>query len=197
MPSDAFHHLIAAIGNEFAAEGRPGGDEAAAAAQEITSTRARPEPGALPDHAETLGALIDASAHPLARRVRAAFDDISWHYSGLADGRIRPEMARHMLTAELAGPDGQVHHPTVRLGLFFQMPGLNYVTREHAAEETFVMIAGGANWTVADETTHRQAGEASHHPSMVPHSSATGASAVLAVWRWTGEISYGRYRLTG
>ncbi len=45
---------------------------------------------------------------------------LNWHYAGLADGRIRPDIARRMFTAELIGPDGHIFHKELRAGVFLQ-----------------------------------------------------------------------------
>lgn len=130
--------------------------------------------------------------------VRAAFDLMDWHYSGLSDGRIRPEIALRMMTTEVIGPDGMFDHPTVRIGLFAQSADVAYVTRKHAAEETFIMLGGAGDWQKGDEPVRGcVVGDVIHHPPMVPHSSRTHDRPLIALWRWTGDISYRAYELTG
>jgi len=191
------HHLLDQLAPLFASEARPGGDLAAAA---IAQVHARPD-WRDTDPADPMPGLIKAALaidpHPIASALRAAHPHLSWHASGLADGRIRAEIANRMITTEIIGPDGMLFHPTVRVGLFAQSADTDYVTREHAAEETFVMLAGRGDWSsFGASPRERQAGDVIHHPSMAPHVSVTRDTPFVAAWRWTGEIGYDGYALT-
>ena len=56
-------------------------------------------------------------------------------------------------------------HATVRVGLFMQSVGLDYVTRTHPAEETFIMLGGSGYWTCdGSAPTLAHAGAIIHHP---------------------------------
>ncbi|MEM6550443.1 MAG: dimethylsulfonioproprionate lyase family protein [Pseudomonadota bacterium] len=191
--------LLATLAAVFAAEGRPGGTAAAEAL-----TRAGSKPYLPLDERTHLGgelarALAHPGALPAAGIVAAAGDLIRWHYSGLSDGRIRPEIARHMQTAYLLGPEASaVWDSTVRVGLFLQSAGLDYPARCHSAEETFFILSGTAQWQVGeDPPCSCPPGSYVHHPSYVPHATVTRAEPVLAAWRWTGDIRFENYQLKG
>ena len=129
----------------------------------------------------------------------AALDLIPWDYSGLKNGKIRADVARRMATSTLIGPDNaMIDHDGVRVGLFMQGPGLDYPTRHHAAEETFYIISGTAEWRVDGGTPKlRPPGDYVHHASGAPHSSSTRAEPLLAAWRWTGDVSHESYVMSG
>lgn len=182
----------------YAAEGHENGDSAAQR---------------LKDHAPNAPASTGCPAQPCAEILnhRPMVDPLpefapfmpllgrlDWHYSGLADGRIRPEMAEHMLTAELLGPDGMVKTDGLRVGLFFQSAGIDYVTREHKAEETFIMLAGQGDWSRDDQPARACVpGDVIHHQSMMRHKSITTKHPLLAAWRWNGNIGFEAYTLVG
>ena len=87
---------------------------------------------------------------------------------------------------------------TCRAGLFAQVPNVDYIIRTHAAEELFVQIAGEAEWMKGDEPySLRKAGDRMHHASYEPHASRTKDKAMIAVWVWAGELSYGTYSYEG
>jgi dimethlysulfoniopropionate lyase len=193
-----FIEFLRALEAVFAAEGRPGGDEAARALGEVLMTRfGLPPPNPLDIVGDVTEALRSGN-HPAVPATLAAWPLIDWHHSGLADGRIRPEIALSMATAELIGPNGMIFHPSVRVGLFMQVAGVDYVTRTHAAEETFVMLGGAGDWTCNGSLPLRQtAGAYIHHPSGAPHASITRDDPLIAAWRWTGDIAYDGYSLDG
>lgn len=194
----SLQNLIAALAETFAAEDCPGGDEAAEA---LLSCLATADGYDVPGHDPIPGlaeATLSHAPGPLADTVRAALPHIHWRFSGLEDGRIRPEIARSMMTCEIIGPTGMIFHATVRVGLFAQSAGLDYVNRCHAAEETFVMIGGEGDWSTGDGPAEtRVAPAVIHHPSNVPHRSVTRGHPLLAAWRWTGDIGFEKYKLLG
>lgn len=191
--------LMHALADIFAAEGRPGGDAAAAALRSVTDAPyrrldERTDPAMMNVLAETL---TDAGAHPAAKAVADAGDLIPWHYSGLSDRRIPASMAHGMQTSYLIGPkDAAVIHPTVYAGLFLQTAELDYPARHHAAEETFFVLSGVAEWRVGESPpAWRAPGEYVFHPSYALHASRTAAAPTLAAWRWTGDIDFKTYEL--
>ncbi len=194
----SFAEFLAALAPLFAAESRPGGDAAARALREIAATDP-PLPATHPDVDLTLlDQLNEVPISSILAPMLPQLTHLNWHYSGLSDGRIREDIARHMLTVEMIGPTGMIPHKELRIGLFFQSKALDYVTREHAAEETFHMLAGQAFWSCGDGPLESHSvGDAIHHPSMAPHKSVTDKSPLLAAWRWTGDIAYEGYALTG
>lgn len=190
--------LLEALAEIYAAEGRPGGDVAAAA---LRAARGRPfaPPGApLAIAGEIARALALSPAHEVIDAVRAAADLLPWYYPGLADGRIRPDVSLATASVELVGPNGMIPAEGVRVGLFVQGPRHEYPTRTHAAEETFFIIAGTALWQAGDAPpAPHPPGSYVFHASNLPHASVTRDEPVLAAWRWTGEVGRESYRLHG
>ena len=189
--------LMIALAGLYAAENRPGGYETARALLQTADIEAD-----LPHHPEgpihdQLMAALAGDAHPLAPLIRAAEPYLRWEFSSLG-GRIRDDIARGMMQAEIIGPGAIFEHASVNVGLFVQGANLDYVTRRHAAEETFIVLGGGALWQRGDEPQHfGGVGAVIHHPSMMPHTDCTRESPLLAAWRWTGDISVEGYTLTG
>lgn len=159
-----------------------------------TELQTEPAPLSI-DHAFS-EALSADDAHPAASAVLAAMDQIHWRFSGLADGRIRKEIALHMGTCELLGPHGMIAIKDCRVGLFAQCRGVDYPTRIHAAEEIFLMLGGEAEWSQSEKPyLVRRPGDRIHHASMEPHKSRSMGFPMIAAWAWRGEIGYDRYNL--
>ncbi len=190
--------MLTAIAALFAAEGRPGGDEVAATVRDLVPSITKlPTPRGydIETHVKTA---LSLRPHACAAKVSAVLPLIDWHHSGYEDGRIRPEIALHMLTAELIGPTGMIPCAQLRMGLFMQSPHVDYVTRRHLAEETFIMLGGTGYWsTHGGRLSPAGAGDIIFHPSMTPHATVTKAEPLIAAWRWSGDISWGGYELTG
>ena len=190
--------LFTELATLFDAEGRPGGDIAARALRQHAQD-APAKAGTQTSLSEVVTGLLSCSrAVPAARAALTLMGQMPWQYSGLRDGRIRPEVALDMVTCELLGPTGMVTAEGVRVGLFVQRPGKVYPSRHHAAEETFVMLSGSAEWQAGDgEWWQAGPGDQIHHPSMISHRSNAGPDGFIAAWRWTGDIAFERYTLTG
>jgi hypothetical protein len=181
------------------AEGRAGGYECAQALALVLQQDPEPAPPAIPQGlADLPHKALGRARTPIAQAVRNATPYLDWQFYGLESGKVRAEIARGILSAEIVGPDATFHHPGVRFGLFVQAPGIAYATRTHPAEETFYMVGGEGFWSRGDEPERRAiAGEMIHHPSMIPHSSTTRNLPYIAFWRWNGDIRYEAYVLTG
>ncbi|MEM7506360.1 MAG: dimethylsulfonioproprionate lyase family protein [Pseudomonadota bacterium] len=180
----------------FAAEGRPGGVEVADALRD-RRLKAHQKPGTSTSlDAEIVDLLSTTEALPAAGSALAVMTALPWHYSGYHDGRIRAEVALSMATCEILGPTGLIHCDSCKVGLFAQAARHDYPARNHAAEETFIMIAGRAEWQCDPGNWMEQGpGAILHHPSMAPHRSRTAESGLVAAWRWTGDIGTGSYAL--
>ena len=189
--------LLTGLAGLFAAENRVGGMQSARA---LLDAAARPVALAHQTTPPLGGALAQCLAgdpHPLTPLIRQAAPYLKWVFSQL-DGRIRDEIALGMMQAELIGPGALFESDAVSIGLFVQSPDLDYVTRQHAAEESFFMLGGLGLWTAGDGPEHAEtAGAQIHHPSMMPHASRTAKMPLLAAWRWTGDISVEQYTLKG
>ncbi len=193
-----FYDVLADLADLFDAENRMGGHQAA---QELRKIHDKCHTPLLPAHQALPGVVNSALSlepHPICKKIAKVTSLIDWHYSGLESGRIRPEIAKRMATAELIGPDGMVYNDKVRVGLFVQSAGVHYVTRHHAAEETFIMLGGQGYWQAeGNEQTLCKTGDMIHHTSGTPHASITEKQPFIAAWRWTGDIGFDKYTLTG
>ena len=193
-----FYDVLADLADLFDAENRIGGHEVA---QELRAICGKVHTPLLPAHqvlTETIQTALTINPLPVAAKISKLMPLIDWHHSGLADVRIRPELASNMATAELVGPDGMIFSEHLRVGLFVQAANVNYVTRDHAAEETLIVLGGnGYVQAEGEQPILRKTGDMIHHPSHVPHASITKADPFVAAWRWTGDIGYDKYTLTG
>jgi len=199
MPhATAFRSLVRAIADLYATEGRPGGDATACALRQAANDLPAPDLAALPPHLDQLKTALMLSPHPIATLIRDALPVIVWQHAGLSDGRIRADVAVQMLTAEIIGPTGMIFNATLRAGLFLQARNVAYTTRSHAAEETYVPLTGTGRWSLNHSAAEpRDAGTIIFHPSMAPHATFTDADPLLAVWRWSGDIGWDSYAMTG
>ena len=90
---------------------------------------------------------------------------------------------------QMVGPEGPVHHDTVRLGLSCQGEGLSYLGHHHDAVELYFVLEGNSlwwtdsapGWELRGRSFHRS-GE--HHAMKTP----AGQGGALYFWSWTGEI---------
>ena len=193
-----FYDVLADLADLFDAEKRIGGHETA---QELRAICSKTHTPLFPAHqvlTKTIQTALSINPTPITEKISKVMPLIDWHHSGLKDGRIRPEIANHLATTELIGPDGMIFCETLRVGLFAQSANINYVTRQHAAEETFIMLGGSAYWQAGDNPPELcKTGDIIFHQSNTPHVSITRDEPFIAAWRWTGDIAFDKYTLTG
>ncbi|GHA52848.1 hypothetical protein GCM10008927_18210 [Amylibacter ulvae] len=193
-----FYDLLADLAELFDSEQKSGGHDAALALRTISAKSHTPLPPSHQILSETIQTALSINPHPICDKIKTVLPYIDWHWSGLSDGRIPPEIANNMATAELIGPDGMIFCEKVRVGLFVQSPNLNYVARNHAAEESMIILGGRCYWQKQGEKAQlHETGAIIHHPSNIPHASVTKDDPIIAAWRWTGDIGYDKFHLTG
>lgn len=92
---------------------------------------------------------------------------------------------------EFAGPkDALFHAPDVRVGLLLLGAGLHYPLHAHPAEEVYHPLTDGALWRRGQEEWRAvPAGQAIHHPPMVPHETKTADRTLLALYCWIGDTA--------
>ncbi len=91
---------------------------------------------------------------------------------------------------ELLGPAGAVKHATVSIGLLYLAPGTLYPPHVHPAEEAYHLLAGVSEWQAGVEVlTRRGPGDRMEHPSGVPHMMCSGATPLLALYVWRGDLA--------
>ncbi|CTQ59321.1 dimethylsulfonioproprionate lyase family protein [Roseibium album] len=183
----AFDALLLAIASAFSAEGRPGGDAAAvrlraASKRPFYARPARDHPGALLRQVCALDNAIDCAR--LVLGCAASLDWEHWQGTGLAD-----DVSNSLYTTELLGPDGHVRDNEVRVGLLVSEAGTDYPPSSHAAEETYFVIAGKAEW-VLEGAPYWQVppGSFVHHPAWAVHGRRTLSEPFLGAWRWSGNL---------
>ena len=142
---------------------------------------------------EHIRMLITASGNPNTQEILAGFHLLPWGENPVA---AQSQSAGPIFAVcTLLGPDGPIPSETLRMGLFWQRPNTYYALHNHDADETYVILAGGAEWTAGDDTRWRGAGDVIHHPSLMPHAFETGDQGLLAMWRWSGDINTHSYTM--
>jgi len=137
-----------------------------------------------------------SDAHPVCALI--AETPLPWAPPQTSDDPTYMAHSMPKAHVELLGPDGLVHSSDVRLGLYGILPQAEYGLRTHPAEEVFIMLAGQAYWMrgAGAYELHRS-GERSHHPTMLPHATKTGALAFMSVYIWHGDVSTDGYVYEG
>jgi quercetin dioxygenase-like cupin family protein len=185
--------LLLALADLTIAENRPEAQATAAALRLGTGIEFPLQPpsslstGIL--HASALG-----DAHPSARMVRDAHSWLPWADSPAAS--LQPTALRAIKSiATLLGPGAPIPSASLLFGLFYQAPGSYYPLHAHEAAETYTLLSGTAHWQAGDRRLTLTAGEAIHHPPTLPHAMRAGPDGFLAMWRWSGDISFDTYRM--
>jgi len=90
---------------------------------------------------------------------------------------------------ELVGPERTFRSNDVRIGFLLLAPGIHYPDHAHAAEETYHVVAGTADWwREGDGWTKAPAGTMIHHAPHVRHAMRAGTAPMLALYAWIGEV---------
>lgn len=181
--------LVRAIGSAYAACGLEGAGEIA------RTTIREPQAGTLPRHlsGDLQAAMRGMADAALAEALQPVVHDLAWTHGD----RILPA-GFHMQRCfvELAGPDGMVPHPSIRFGLYLQQPGTFYASHSHEAVEHYLPVSGTALWQRGDDAFQPQRpGTLITHASYEPHAMRTLDEPLLALWIWTGNLSFSTYRI--
>lgn len=149
-----------------------------------------------PLRAPFLDAMNSPTAHSICKKIAAL--PFHWAPPTTSDD---PKYVEHSLPkahVEILGPNGLVKSDQVRLGLYGMMPHSEYGIRTHPAEEIYIMLAGSAFWMVGNAPyVEHSTGARSFHPSMIDHSTKTGAQAFMSVYVWHGDLSTEKYSYEG
>lgn len=195
-PADAFRMLLHELSAIYAREGRPGADTIAAVYAEAAERAPDPAPAAPYVLDDEIHAATEGAEHPAAVAARAAHRVLRWSATGILDRQIPPSVSDMFAVVSIVGPGAMIEASGVRGGLFMQRTGCYYPLHAHAAEETYAMLAGEAEWTVGDGAPVTLGpGSFSFHPADAPHATRTRAQPILAAWRWSGDIGLESYRL--
>lgn len=132
--------------------------------------------------------------HPACRLIQAAHPWLPWRDSPAAS--LQPTSLREIKSiVTLLGPEAPIPSDTLLFGLFYQAPGSYYPLHAHNAAETYTLLSGTALWQAGEDRFPAVAGDAIHHPSKLPHAMRAGPDGFLAMWRWSGDIGFGSYRM--
>jgi mannose-6-phosphate isomerase-like protein (cupin superfamily) len=185
--------LLHALADLTATEPRPEAQATAAALRAAADTDLPPQPpSALSSGILTTAAL--PGALPAARLIHDAHRWLPWQDSPAAS--LQPTALRAIKSiATLLGPDTPIPSGTLLFGLFYQEPGSYYPLHAHEAAETYTLLSGSAHWQAGDQRLTLTAGAAIHHPPNLPHAMRAGPDGFLAMWRWSGDISFDSYRM--
>ncbi len=106
----------------------------------------------------------------------------------LSDPKMRA-FVRDYAYAELMGPGGIALGVDAALGLLLIGPQRYYPPHRHPARETYLTVAGEADWWRDGEAwrTLPAAALVEHAPDRV-HAMRTAEQALLALYAWSGEI---------
>lgn len=111
-------------------------------------------------------------------------DWMRWQGKGLA-----ADTSSRLFTAELVGPDGQITATDIRVGLLVSAARTDYPVSSHSGEETYLVLAGTAEWTVGEQAYEaRPPGTLIHHTALAPHGRRTLDEPFLGAWRWSGDL---------
>jgi quercetin dioxygenase-like cupin family protein len=92
---------------------------------------------------------------------------------------------------EFAGPrDTLFLAPNIRVGLLLLGAGLHYPLHAHPAEEIYHPLTDGGLWRRGEEDWRAvPAGEAIHHPPLIPHETKAADDTLLALYCWRGDTA--------
>ena len=185
--------LLLAVADLTATEPRPEAQATAAALRAGAGSDFPPQPAtALASGIQHTIAL--PGAHPTAHLIRDAQPWLPWSDSPAAS--LQPTALRAIKSiATLLGPDAPIPAPDLLFGFFYQEPGSYYPLHAHEAAETYTILSGTAQWQAGDRRLQLTAGDAIHHPANLPHAMRAGPDGFLAMWRWSGDISFDSYRM--
>jgi quercetin dioxygenase-like cupin family protein len=184
--------LLNTLADLTAQEPRP---EAQATAKALRAAATTDFP-AQPASALSTGILLATSlpGHPTAQLIHAAHPWLPWQDSPIASQQPTDLRAIKSVVT-LLGPGAPIQSDSLLFGLYYQAPHSTYPLHAHNAAETYTVLSGTAHWQAGDRRLTLTAGDAIHHPPNLPHAMRAGPDGFLALWRWSGDISFDSYRM--
>lgn len=141
--------------------------------------------------------LASEATRPIVDAVLAAAPDLYWRRSYTAADGVGDAFLNGYGWFELFGPTGAFNGRTCRVMAGFWDQGLVYPDHSHAAEELYVVLAGGAVFSRPDHPPRRAGpGDVVHHPPHAPHAMAMRDAPLLALGVWRGDGFEGPPALT-
>ena len=193
-PMQTLTPLLLALADLTEAEPRAAAQATADILRAAANTHSfAPAPRSLLDD-EIKAAALGANALPCAALVAQAAAFLPWQASPAA--ALQPgHLAASKAVVTLISPEGPIHAPDLRFGLFYQAPGVYYPLHAHEAAETYTLLAGTAPWQAGDTRRVLGPGDSIYHPPQLPHAMRAGPEGFLAMWRWSGDIGFDSYRM--
>lgn len=195
LANDPLDRLLDLSAAALGAQGSPLAHTVATAISELPAARQQWENRHRPaaDHFEAACALATDATRPIVEAVAALADHFQWRGGGdhgFGD-RLRGELAY----VPFVGPTSLIVADDFTFGIFLLAPGAFYPNHSHAADEIYFVVAGEGEWQKdnGDFVSHGP-GSLVEMPSFTPHALRTGASPVLMLYAWTGDIA-GEYRI--
>lgn len=190
----SIHELLLFLASLYAKESNPAGPETAKVLRNTTTDQININDKNQSSKLEIIKQALAIDPIDNSQIIQNALPYIQWFEPAVEIANLKAEKSAKMIACELLGPDGMVANDQFRVGLYIQLPNLNYTTRTHAAEETYIALGGVGFWGINNEMSmHRKTGDIIHHPSMIPHHNLTKEQPMIAAWRWSGDISFDHY----
>ena len=136
-------------------------------------------------------ALATPDCHRAARKLEALADKLAW----VEASRDMPSnFTGNYCFVTIVGPEGMIVDERFKFGVYLQMPGTFYPAHRHEAEELYLPLSGTALWQKDDaEFEPIASGTLIHHTPFQSHATRTHVVPVLALWSWTGYLSFETY----
>jgi len=148
------------------------------------------QPAALQQLPDALAAI---DCHPAAEKLGAVAQHLQWQEAQ----REMPEVfVGKYCYAIIVGPEGMIKDDRFNFGTYFQSSETFYPSHSHQAVELYLPLSGTAHWQRDNkEFQPVTPGTLIHHPSYLPHATWTLADPMLAIWSWTGDLSFDTYTI--
>ena len=138
--------------------------------------------------------LEDGAPRPLVAALGALGPWLSWTQN--PNYRRRPpdptfleNYGYAVVAGPLDGPSSLAAAADLALGVLLLGPGAHYPLHAHPAVEIYYTLTRGGEWWRDDGPWRREpAGAVIHHAPNVRHATRAGASPLLAIYLWRGEL---------
>ena len=136
-------------------------------------------------------ALATPDCHRAARKLEALADKLAW---AVVPGDMPSSFTGTYCFVTIVGPEGMIADQRFKFGVYLQMPETFYPAHRHAAEELYFPLSGTALWQKDDaEFEPVASGTLIHHAPYQSHAMRTHDLPLLALWSWTGNLSFQTY----
>ena len=142
-------------------------------------------------------ALAPGDAAPLAAQLAHAAEALRWGQT-YCEADFGESFLDRYGWVELIGTRGHFASDSLAAGFLLLGPEITYPDHHHLAEEIYIPLTPGAEWSKGGRGfVARAAGEMIHHPSNVSHAMRTGREPLLALYLWRGGPLAQKSTVTG